>query len=483
MRVAQISENGYQQNFEYWPSYERIKSVLNQNGNLIETKYYFGDYEKQIINGGATTDIHYINSPIGICAILLYDGTDVTTYYLQKDYLGSLNVICDVNGNLVAEQNFNAWGKARNANTWNSNDPLLAKPTWLYRGFTGHEDMPQFGLINMNARLYDPTIGKMISPDNYVSNPNHTQSYNRYAYANNNPLNKIDPTGNVPIAFYAVFWVGAVVTDYTASYLAGEDKSLEQSAADVTNSLKEVSSLSITIYSADGVSISLNPLATVLTGAPAISLGVRVNDYNTIVLNTSVSLDGGSKYSAGWVYYDKKNDNGWMFSYTAFMGNNKFVQDNLSASINNKGFRFSFSEDIFTGDKFRTGAFEVGYGPVSIGAILYTSQHGSFKEAMKNEKGFINTSRYYKSALQYQPGSDGKYSALYAGLNVGGITLRAGVNSPKVGDAVQGFIHTWGGTYLFNYGGDPHQNTPLFNWNFPTTFYGTVSPVDPLNLY
>jgi len=70
-----------------------------------------------------------------------------------------------------------------------------AVPAWLYRGFTGHEHLTQFALINMNGRMYDPVQGRMLSPDNYVSTPFGTQGYNRYSYANNNPPSYTDPDG------------------------------------------------------------------------------------------------------------------------------------------------------------------------------------------------------------------------------------------------------------------------------------------------
>lgn len=93
------------------------------------------------------------------------------------------------------EQNFDAWGRHRNPNDWTYDNI----PETIDRGFTGHEHMPEFALINMNARLYDPIVGKMISPDNYVIAPFSSQAYNRYTYANNNPLLYSDPTGNFAI--------------------------------------------------------------------------------------------------------------------------------------------------------------------------------------------------------------------------------------------------------------------------------------------
>ncbi|GAB2972621.1 hypothetical protein GCM10027049_03090 [Mucilaginibacter puniceus] len=52
------------------------------------------------------------------------------------------------------------------------------------------------GLINMNARLYDPILHRFLAPDDLILNPYSTQDYNRYAYVLNNPLKYIDPSGN-----------------------------------------------------------------------------------------------------------------------------------------------------------------------------------------------------------------------------------------------------------------------------------------------
>lgn len=47
----------------------------------------------------------------------------------------------------------------------------------------------------MNGRVYDPIVGRFLSPDNYVQAPDNTQSFNRYSYVLNNPLKYTDPTG------------------------------------------------------------------------------------------------------------------------------------------------------------------------------------------------------------------------------------------------------------------------------------------------
>jgi len=66
---------------------------------------------------------------------------------------------------------------------------------FLGRGYTGHEHLAMFVLVNMNARLYDAAVGRFLSPDPFVQAPNFSQNFNRYSYCVNNPLKFTDPTG------------------------------------------------------------------------------------------------------------------------------------------------------------------------------------------------------------------------------------------------------------------------------------------------
>jgi hypothetical protein len=47
----------------------------------------------------------------------------------------------------------------------------------------------------MNGRIYDPELGRFLSPDPYVQIPEYSQNFNRYSYVLNNPLNATDPSG------------------------------------------------------------------------------------------------------------------------------------------------------------------------------------------------------------------------------------------------------------------------------------------------
>lgn len=147
-------------------------------------------------------------------------------YYFHNDHLGSPWLITNASGSEVQRLNFNAWGRRRDASNWNNYTNL---PEMKFdRGFTGHEHLEMFGLINMNARLYDPVLGRFLSPDPIVQVPDFTQSYNGYSYALNNPLSYKDPNGESFILVAAIIggWIGMgtamVSSDKSGWGLAGD---------------------------------------------------------------------------------------------------------------------------------------------------------------------------------------------------------------------------------------------------------------------
>lgn len=103
---------------------------------------------------------------------------------------------------------YDAWGALRNPAT----HAVLttAQNLELNRGYCGHEHLTNFGIINMNARLYDPYLGRFLSPDPYVQEPNNTQSLNRYTYCLNNPLKYTDPSGEIFLEYVCGFIKGVI---------------------------------------------------------------------------------------------------------------------------------------------------------------------------------------------------------------------------------------------------------------------------------
>jgi RHS repeat-associated protein len=159
----------------------------------VYTRYYVPGYEKTVKPTG-TQELHYIECNGNSNAIYVIENGVGKMYYIHKDHLGSFSTITDETGAVVAEQNFDAWGRKRNPADW-SYSAGSSNPNWLYRGYTGHEHLEEFALINMNGRCYDPIISRMLNADNFVQASDNTQSYNRYSYVINNPIRYKDMSG------------------------------------------------------------------------------------------------------------------------------------------------------------------------------------------------------------------------------------------------------------------------------------------------
>ena len=113
--------------------------------------------------------------------------------YTYTDNQGSLIALTDESGNIVERYAFDPWGARRNPDQWEQKD---SRTKWITnRGYTGHEHLDAFGIINMNGRVYDPQTAMFFSPDSFVQAPDNWVNYNRYGYCLNNPLIYSDPSG------------------------------------------------------------------------------------------------------------------------------------------------------------------------------------------------------------------------------------------------------------------------------------------------
>lgn len=190
-KISKIQSGGDSYSISYGYDYERIYSKEIINGKKKE-KVYAGDCEYVKIDGKTVT-YTYLKGPMGVFAVCCTDENgEKSIKYVHKDHLGSWCMITDENGKPIQMTSYDAWGNPRNDATWsgNYNGELLCD-----RGFTGHEHLSSFGVINMNGRAYDPMLSMMMSPDNTIQCPDMSQNYNRYSYCLNNPLSYSDPSG------------------------------------------------------------------------------------------------------------------------------------------------------------------------------------------------------------------------------------------------------------------------------------------------
>lgn len=231
-RPMTISEGNDNIRFTYNPYFDRIKASSGySDGTKLSQHFLGGIYERELLshhppgvsepvsrkNAATVTERLYLGGDAYTApAVLIKSEGEEKLYHIIRDHLGSILMITDEDGNPVQELSYDAWGRLRDPDSLEPYEYVSDEPElFLRRGYCGHEHIRVFRLINMNARLYDPALGRFISPDPYVQDATLPQNYNGYAYCLNNPLRYIDRDGE----FWQVI-VGAVVGAYIGGIIS-----------------------------------------------------------------------------------------------------------------------------------------------------------------------------------------------------------------------------------------------------------------------
>ena len=203
-----------------WTSYDRPSRIDNGTGTVSylwydaerrlwrqeahtsgvpETTVYVGELLEKVTKDGLTSWKHYVEAPTGTAAVYLRrsDGT-ASTYYLTHDHLGSTDKVLDATGGIVTvAESFTALGARRGANWQGTPTPaeLAAIASTTRDGFTGHVMLDNVGLVHMQGRVYDPSIGRFLSADPIVRDVAAAQSWNGYGYVEGRVTSWTDPSG------------------------------------------------------------------------------------------------------------------------------------------------------------------------------------------------------------------------------------------------------------------------------------------------
>lgn len=103
--------------------------------------------------------------------------------YVYVDPQGTPLAEADESGNIIASFDYKPYGSVA----------MGAAPNGP--GYTGHVNDPDIGLVYMQARYYDPVVARFFSVDSKAVVAGNAFNFNRYAYANSNPIINIDPDG------------------------------------------------------------------------------------------------------------------------------------------------------------------------------------------------------------------------------------------------------------------------------------------------
>ena len=211
-KVASITQGATTISYAYDDGRSRTKQVTP-----TETTYYLGMTEKKVGTGGAVTWHDYVEADGKRVAMRIHEPATSTTNwnYFVHDHLGSIVATLNSAGQVIERMSFDAWGKRRVPETAEFYAAGFTPTFTTPRGFTGHEHIDEVGLVNMNARVYDPELGRFLQADSIVPDQLAAQTLNRYSYVGNNPLSYTDPTGNIFPILVAVavgFTVVALIT-------------------------------------------------------------------------------------------------------------------------------------------------------------------------------------------------------------------------------------------------------------------------------
>ena len=136
-----------------------------------------GDY---VMQWGVLSQVEWFGALASSAVTVTQDFSGVT--FIHTDGLGSPVARTDGDGAVISRTRYEPYGYVASG----------ATPTI---GFTGHVNDADTGLTYMQQRYYDPVAGRFLSIDPVTTDANSGNSFNRYAYANNNPYKYVDPDG------------------------------------------------------------------------------------------------------------------------------------------------------------------------------------------------------------------------------------------------------------------------------------------------
>ena len=507
-KVTSITEGDKSLQITYGHHRQRIRQQYTAAGSAT-TKVYVGACE-YITKNGQTTIHTYLSGPEGLFAVVVKEPKGLyNIQYIHTDHLGSWNTISDAAGNRLQEINFDAWGNRRDPNTWRAFASTPPQPLFD-RGFTGHEHLFGFQLINMNGRVYDPVVSRMLSPDNFVQAPDFSQSFNRYSYCVNNPLRYNDPSGEI---FMAPFFAMAMVADFTSNLINGHHDPLGTAYKNVSSTISGINNaVRVPVYQSQNtnISIGLNPFSFGVSINASFRSGDVIQSFNggfgffgadfgaTTTINTGdFTFSFGGGYNSGWTnlmqskvkpqyisgfqvfggasYFDRNRNQRFSFGLSSFYGSHP--QKNWFVGYGRGDFSFAMTNDAFRGsDWYRTAAAEIGIGEVSFGFNLFTTEPPLEEYKSKPHKGenseYISPIHGKNPLGTYSTGSR-VYAGMYLGYRNGNRISRFGVDAPWVQDLFQNGIHRW------------VVPTPYFNTNYgsPSAPFLQGGYVNPFSLY
>ncbi len=390
------------------------------------------------------------------------------------------------------------------------------------RGYTGHQMLDEFGIIDMNGRIYDPVIARFLSPDPFIQAPSNTQNFNRYSYVLNNPLVYSDPSGEwiwmIPMAVgFATGYIshGATTSDWgwsavrsgamgaaiaTIGFYSGGASSAASIASGFSNSIASgfskagyaatvalgysgryaassaINSIMPSMSFPIGDNFSVNVSAGVGFGSSGWAGGVNVSGTyadDKTVISAGVGISGNSMSWGGSATWDGIGASYYQTHYGSAVGPDGKSNSQTVAGVGlhfGKDVSFRLENDFLAfnhQDRWRSNAFELSIGNFVLGNYIYNNDP-------KNTYGVDDYNMNGESPIYGKnKGAWGAWnrgytysSPLYLGYRYGGTVHRVGYSHHLFQDATQNGVHKYFPPGRQHYYQDYSKfNYGLYNYN------------------
>ncbi len=166
--------------------------IWSQKGSAAKV-YEFHSRDNRLLmewqpGAGGFTKEHIYAGQRRIAEVHTITGQAAKVTHSHPDPSGSPAMLSDASGLVSARENYRPYG-----------DKLISPNTNESAGFANKAFDASTNLSYMSARYYNPTLGRFISPDPVHFVEGNIHSFNRYAYANNNPMKFVDPDGRLAV--------------------------------------------------------------------------------------------------------------------------------------------------------------------------------------------------------------------------------------------------------------------------------------------
>lgn len=178
----------------------------------LECDYFraYVDSNYEVEDGMPTNPLHYYyvgGDALTAHAVVEIHNDNMVIRQIGRDEQGSITSLIDTKS--IKRYHYTPWGGYCDADGHVIDEEYHngSSNKFFYRGFLGQEHYTDYGLINLNARMYNPHIGRFLTPDPVFDASRSILNFNPYVYGNNSPSIYTDSDGRLPI----LAWAGIMV--------------------------------------------------------------------------------------------------------------------------------------------------------------------------------------------------------------------------------------------------------------------------------